>query len=103
MVIIPNYVTPCTGSIFIIIKRWVEQCHKPPMTGNGLFTTYPIHIWCFGGWLIIVLPTLYRFMGLYSDYSTMFISLSTMIFTYYLDHRMGLLGPVSRGLVILFQ
>ena len=33
---------------------WVKQCHKPPMTGNGL----PIKMVMTGGWFMIVLPTL---------------------------------------------
>ena len=37
---------------------WVKQCHKLPMTGNGLYYIPPIKmvIW---GWFMIFSPTLY--------------------------------------------
>ena len=35
---------------------WVKQCHKPPMTGNGLNPTYKNGDLV--GWFMIVLPTL---------------------------------------------
>ena len=41
---------------------WVKQCHKPPMTGNGKFIP-PIKMVMTGGWFMIVLATLTRFMG----------------------------------------
>ena len=36
---------------------WVKQCHKPPMTGNGLYIP-PIKMVMAGEWFIAVLPTL---------------------------------------------
>ena len=46
------------SEIHNISLMWVEQCHKPHMTGNGNHTTY-IKMVMTGGWFIIVLPTLY--------------------------------------------
>ena len=39
---------------------WVKQCHKPPMTGNGLYYTTYIFMVMTGGWFMIVLPTLWE-------------------------------------------
>ena len=36
---------------------WGKQCHKPPMTGNGLYIP-PIPMLMTGGSFLIVLPTL---------------------------------------------
>ena len=38
-----------TKSMFFL---WVKQCHKPSMTGNGLYLP---PLWCFAGWFVIVL------------------------------------------------
>ena len=37
---LPDFGASTSQHLLIPIKMWVEQCHKPPMTGNGNHTTY---------------------------------------------------------------
>ena len=46
---------PCDMAVSADVM-WVKHCHKPPITGNGLYHLY--ELW-FGGWFLIVLSTWY--------------------------------------------
>ena len=53
---LPDFGASTSQHLLIPIKMWVEQCHKPPMTGNGNHTTYKNGDFS-GGWYVIVLAT----------------------------------------------
>jgi hypothetical protein len=56
----PYEITLYNNYITMYRLMWEKTIiHKPPMTGNGKYTTY---LWCFGGWLIIVSTTLYNIL-----------------------------------------